>query len=86
MLFIAERAAELPAISSSKLPPLCAIALALDSARTVANVIVETFIVNFSLWSVNDSKPYRRFRFCSRQSNCEDDGGTMILPSGLSVN
>jgi hypothetical protein len=30
------------------LPPLCAIAPALDSAKAVANVIVETFIVNFS--------------------------------------
>lgn len=55
MLFIAERVAELPAISSRELPPLCAIAPALDSTRTVANVIIETFIVNFSLWSVDDS-------------------------------
>ena len=49
MLFIAERVAEFAAIPSRELPPLCAIAPALDSARTVANVIVETFIVNFSL-------------------------------------
>jgi hypothetical protein len=48
-MFIAERVAELAAISSRELPPLCAIAHALDSARTVANVNVETFIVNFSL-------------------------------------
>jgi hypothetical protein len=49
MLFIAERIAEPAAISSWELPPLCAIAPALDSDRTVANVIVETFIANFSL-------------------------------------
>jgi hypothetical protein len=54
MLSIAERVTEFAAISSRELPPLCAIAPALDSARTVANAIVETFIVNFSLWSVND--------------------------------
>src|ERR1700691_4037082 len=45
MLFIAERVAELAAISSRELRLLCAIAPALDSAKTVANVIVETFIV-----------------------------------------
>jgi hypothetical protein len=50
MLFIAERVAEFAAIPSRELPPLCAIAPALDSARTVANVIVETLIVNFSIW------------------------------------
>jgi hypothetical protein len=55
MLFIAERVAELRVISSNELPPLCAIAPALDSNRAVANVIVETFIVDFSLWSVDDS-------------------------------
>jgi hypothetical protein len=44
MLFIAERVAELAAIPSRKFPPLCAIAPALDSARTVAKLIVETFI------------------------------------------
>jgi len=48
MLFIAERVAELAAISSRELRLLCAIAPALDSAKAVANVIVETFIVNFS--------------------------------------
>ena len=48
MLFIAERAAELAAISSSELPPLCAIAPVPDSTRTVANVIVEAFIVDVS--------------------------------------
>lgn len=52
MLFIAERVA---AISSNELPPLCAIAPALDNNRAVANVIVETFIVDFSLSSVDDS-------------------------------
>jgi hypothetical protein len=54
MLFIAERVAELAAISSRELP-LCAIAPALDSARAVTNVIIATFIVNFSLWSEDDS-------------------------------
>ena len=54
-MFIAERVAELAAISSRELPPLCAIAPALDSARAVANMIVETLIVNFSLWSVDGS-------------------------------
>jgi hypothetical protein len=49
MLFIAERVAELAAISSRELRPLCAIAPALDSAKTVANVIVETFIVFLQL-------------------------------------
>jgi len=48
MLFIAERVAELAAISSREFRLLSAIAPALDSARTVANVIVETLIVNFS--------------------------------------
>jgi hypothetical protein len=54
MLFIAERVAEFAAIPSRELPPLCAIAPALDSARTVANVIVETLIVNFSIcwWTI----------------------------------
>ena len=86
MLFIAERAAELPAISSSKLPPLCAIALALDSARTVANVIVETFIVNFSLWSMNDSNHTDASGSAAGNQTARIVGGTMILARGLSVN
>jgi hypothetical protein len=45
MLFMAERAAELAAISSKELPPLCAIAYVLDNAKTVASVIIETFMV-----------------------------------------
>jgi hypothetical protein len=48
MLFIVERAAELAAIPSSELPPLCAIAPVPDSTRTVANVIIEAFIVDVS--------------------------------------
>jgi hypothetical protein len=52
---MAERVAELAAISSRELPPLCAIAIVLDSAKTAANVMIETFIVSSSLWSLNDS-------------------------------
>jgi hypothetical protein len=55
MLFMAERVAEFAAISSRELPPLCAMAYVLDSAKAVASVIIEIFIVSSSLWSVNDS-------------------------------
>jgi hypothetical protein len=55
MLFMAKRVAGLATIPAEESLPLCAIAPALDSARAVANVIVETLIVNFSLWSVDDS-------------------------------
>jgi hypothetical protein len=37
------------------LPPLCAIAVVLDSAKTAASVMIETFIVSSSLWSLNNS-------------------------------
>jgi hypothetical protein len=49
MLFMAERVAGLTAIPPAELPPLCAIAHALDIAKTAASVIGETFIVNSSL-------------------------------------
>jgi hypothetical protein len=55
MLFIAERVAGLTAIRSAELLPLCAIAYVLDSANAAASVIVETFIVDSSLWSLDDS-------------------------------
>ena len=55
MLFMAERVAEFAAISSRELRPLCAMAYVLDSARAVASVIIEIFIVSSSLWSVSDS-------------------------------
>jgi hypothetical protein len=45
MLFMAERVAELAAISSRELPPLCAIAYVLDNAKTIASVMIETFMV-----------------------------------------
>jgi hypothetical protein len=52
---MAERVAELAAILSRELPPLCAIAIVLDSAKTTASVMIETFIVSTSLCSLNDS-------------------------------
>jgi hypothetical protein len=54
MLFMAERVAGLATIPAEELPPLCAIAPALDSAKAAANVIAETFIVNFSFgrWTI----------------------------------
>jgi hypothetical protein len=73
MLFTAERVAELAAISSRELRLLCAIAPALDSAKAVANVIVETFIVNFSS---RGFKSHRRLRFCGRHQIVRIDGGT----------
>jgi hypothetical protein len=73
MLFIAERIAELAAMSSRELPPLCAITPALDSARAVANVIVEAFIVNFSGARI---KSHRRLWFCGRQQIVRIDGDT----------
>jgi hypothetical protein len=82
MLFIAE----LPAISSRKLRPLCAIALALESTRTVVKMIVETFIANFSLWSVDDSNHTDRSGSATGNQIVRIDGGTMILPSRHSVN
>jgi hypothetical protein len=45
MLFMTERVAELAAISSSELPPLCAIAIVVDSAKAAASVIIENFMV-----------------------------------------
>jgi hypothetical protein len=45
MLFIAERVAELAAVSSREFPPLCATAYVLDNAKTVASVMIETFMV-----------------------------------------
>ena len=83
---MAERVAELAAILSRELPPLCAIAPALDSARAVANVIVKTFIVNFSLWSVDDSNHTDRSGSATGNQIVRIDGGTMILPSRHSVN
>jgi hypothetical protein len=73
MLFIAERVAEFAAIPSRELPPLCAIAPALDSARAIANVIVEAFIVNFSGARI---KSHRLLWFCGRQQIVRIDGGT----------
>jgi len=45
MLFMAERVAGLATLPAEELPPLCAIAPALDSAKAVANAIIETFMV-----------------------------------------
>jgi hypothetical protein len=47
MLFIAERLADLTA-TREELLLLCAIANGLDSAKTIAIVMIETFIVIFS--------------------------------------
>ena len=76
MLFIAERVAELAAISSRELRLLCAIAPALDSARAVANVIVETFIVNFSVSSVDDSNHTDGLGSVAGNQIVRIDGGT----------
>jgi hypothetical protein len=84
MLFIAERVAELAAFSSRELPPLFAIALALDSTKAAANVIIETFIVNFSS---RGFKSHRRLRFCGRQSKIvRIDGAPIISPARHRVN
>jgi hypothetical protein len=76
MLFIAERAPELAAISSNALPRLCAIAPALDSTRMVAKLIIETFMVNFSLWSVDDSNPTHGSDSVAGNQSVRIDGGT----------
>jgi hypothetical protein len=76
MLFIAERAAELAAISSSELPPLCAIAPVPDSTRTVANVIIEAFIVDVSLWSVDKSDHSDGPGSVAGNQSVRIDGGT----------
>jgi hypothetical protein len=47
MLFIDERVAGLAAIPPEELPPLCAIASVPGSAKTIASVMIETFIVIF---------------------------------------
>jgi hypothetical protein len=76
MLFIAERSAGLAAISSKELLALCAIALPLDSTRTVANAIVETFIVNFSHWSVDGSNHTDGSGSVAGNQNVRIDGRT----------
>jgi hypothetical protein len=83
MLFIAERVTELAAISSRELPPLCAIAPALESAKTVASVIVETLIVNspFGRWISQTAHAV-----AGNQIVRIDGGIEMMSPSGHSVN
>jgi hypothetical protein len=60
MLFMAERVAELAAISSRELPPLCAIAYVLDSAKTDASVMIATFMVILPV--LHHSNPAERLR------------------------
>jgi hypothetical protein len=58
------------------LPPLCAITPVLDSTRTVANVIIETFIVNVSLWSVDKSDHTDGSGSVAGNQSVRIDGGT----------
>jgi len=76
MLFIAERAAEFAAISSSGLPTLCAIAPVLDSTKTVANVIIEAFIADVSLRSVDKSDHSDGPGSVAGNQSVRIDGGT----------
>jgi hypothetical protein len=76
MLFMAKRVVGLASIPAEESPPLCAIAPALDSARAVANVIVETLIVNFSLWSVDDSNHTDGLGSVAGNQIVRIDGGT----------
>jgi hypothetical protein len=76
MLFMAKRVAGLATIPAEESLPLCANAPTLDSARAVANVIVETLIVNFSLWSVDDSNHTDGLGCVAGNQIVRIDGGT----------